>query len=423
MSSPLSIAYSRVRMTLAETHTPNPLDTMTEYWHALSASRPQEQEQEQVHRLKGDEIEEDSSAGCTNTKSRTSINRLLDSVLDSATTLTDSKDAHVSYSEKERNERAASQSPTTCTPDIKSTRPQLQREPTSKLKFFVCDEDEDEDDEESEDEASAAVAMMRSAPLRNKATGLIRQAEVHRVRYEGLDAQDLEAQDSHEDEGYCFDTRTPIATFTSPSLRSEVLSPQHHVSAPAALERRQSLLSNLLQAEKQQRRQETQSNRSSNSDSEPQIYPSHQHQKQQQQQYPSLQYLECNRFSRDRSAGQHETTANPRSPLVRTRKVYKNLDELALVATAAIPAAASPLHAPSTRPSPAASSMSSNAAVAMPAPARGTAMTKASAVAGWSRSHVQVQIQSLMVQSTSTAQRALLNASSTLTDVLFRAAK
>ncbi|KAF9558990.1 hypothetical protein EC968_006773 [Mortierella alpina] len=381
-------------------------------------------------------------------RSRTSLNQFLGSVLDKATTLAESNAAHESYPEEDEYDGTTRQI-TTYAPDISSTRPRLQRNSSSRPKFFVCDESEDDEDEDDgegcEDKAFAVMAIQRSKPLSYKATGLIRQVEARNIRCEDTEAQDCGAEGSLEEEADSFDGHLSITTHGSQPPSAGVISQGRPASPPTALERRQSLLSDLLQAEREQRRQEDQarSKYPADVDNEPQVYPTdHRHhdhhhhhhhhqqyqQQQQRQQYLSLQPLECNRPLRGQMTQQHETTAQPHSPLVRTRKVYRNLDGLALVATATATtlAAASSFAATSTSASPMAAPILSTMApkkTTLTAPVIGTMITKATAVAGWSRSHVQVQIQSLVVQSTSTAQRALLNASSTLTDILFQAAK
>ncbi|CAO3574721.1 unnamed protein product [Mortierella alpina] len=527
-SSALWKAYSRVRMTLAETHTPSPLDTMTEYWHALSAYTLQEQEQ--IH--KGEEEEQASPASSTilksaihgalhepsffvppsafstetviqgslhrpsvnrvsptsamfangsspsrgsisiagsgpapqastlcnkNTaplataavpytlvtsfqsvrssateqgrllaqRSKTTLNRFLDSVLDNASPLAESNVAHESYLEEGGHTGAVSRVKD-YPGNLKSNRPELQRQPAAKSMFFVCEESEDDGDEESEDEALAHMTIRRAPPARGKTTSLIDQAVVHDIQDEDFDARDYSAKGSCEETEDLFNGHTCNAMPSSQSPRSGAPSHPYRASPPASLESRQSLLSDLLQAERKQRGQDDLARRSIPPvlEGEPRIYPA------LRQQDQSLQYPECNRPSH--TTQQHEMTSKAQSPLVRTRKVYSNLNGLARVATAT---------ATATTPAEAAASFSttpltSASPVSLPvfsapartetnstAPVRGKTISKAAAVAGWSRSHVQVQIQSLVVQSTSTAQRALLNASSTLTDVLFRAAK
>ncbi|KAF9981388.1 hypothetical protein BGZ75_007352 [Mortierella antarctica] len=151
-------------------------------------------------------------------RSRTSLNRFLDSVLDNATTVAESNTAHESYSE---HGSTASQTKTYAS-DMKSTRPQLQQQPTSKLKFFVCDESEDDndddDDDESEDGRLAVMAIRRSKP----ATNLIRQADAHDFHYKDYDSQDCEAEDSQDEEGDSFCGHMFIATPTSQTPRSGI---------------------------------------------------------------------------------------------------------------------------------------------------------------------------------------------------------
>ncbi|KAF9933265.1 hypothetical protein FBU30_006033 [Linnemannia zychae] len=76
-----------------------------------------------------------------------------------------------------------------------------------------------------------------------------------------------------------------------------------------------------------------------------------------------------------------------------------------------------PVGATSVPVSPAFASAS---AVASAAAAAAAASASAATMAGWARSQVQVQLQSLVAQSTTTAQRAFMNASATLSDVLYR---
>ncbi|KAF9290135.1 hypothetical protein BGZ68_007838 [Mortierella alpina] len=275
-SSALWKVYSRVRMTIAETHTPNPLDTMTEYWHAVMPfSNAESGSALQASTLCNQNTAPSTTAApyalVTSSfqsvrssaaeqgkllaqRSRTSFNWFLDSVLDSATTLAESNAAHESYSDEDEHKSTVSQMAAYGL-NIKSARPQLQRQPTPRLKFFVGEDDADEDDQESEDEAFEAMAVRRSVPLRIKATSLRRQAEAHDCHYENFAVHDREAEISYEEEADVFDAHTSIDTL-SQSKRSGILSHFHHASPPAALERRQSLLSDLLQAEKEQRRQE-----------------------------------------------------------------------------------------------------------------------------------------------------------------------
>ncbi|KAF9904453.1 hypothetical protein EC991_002671 [Linnemannia zychae] len=178
-----------------------------------------------------------------------------------------------------------------------------------------------------------------------------------------------------------------------------------------------------------------------------------------------------NLLSDDMNATAADTT-NYVPKLVRTKKFYHRLDTLATIATTSSPSIpctvavasattattspTSPTHpasifsplspnphtpiptckistlSPATPTTTTTISAPSVAAIASTKPTSPTAYSTAAAsaaaaasasaatMAGWARSQVQVQIQSLVVQSTTTAQRAFLTASATLNDVLFR---
>lgn len=309
-------------------------------------------------------------------RSKTSLNRLLDTVLDNATTLAESSSANCAYSDSEDKPSLP-----TATPALR-TAPSQPRQP-ARAKFFVCDSDEESDDEEEEEE---------------EAYFFPRRSEDNFGDCEDSGTDEAET----EEEG--------LPTTNTSSLQS----------APGTV-RRQSLLSDLFMAEKQReqfqqpskpirpsmaRTCSTYSSRcpsAANSDGEstfsrmtpvPEVYQDRGHHHHHQH-YPHHTSLDAE--------DKIQEPEKPKSPLVRTKRVFKNLDELASLSMSPTCNISSP------------SSASPTSSIAS------TSTSPATALAAWTRSHqVQVQIQSLVVQSSSSAQRALLSASATLTDVLFR---
>ncbi|KAG0086959.1 hypothetical protein BGZ93_011373 [Podila epicladia] len=313
-------------------------------------------------------------------RSKTSLNRLLDTVMDNATTLAESSSANCAYSDSEDKPSLLTESiPTHARISPSSRQP-------SRAKFFVCDSDEEEEDEEEEEFLFP------------------RRSEDNFGDYEDSGTDEAEAEEEEESLG-----------MKAPSTPSPMPVP--------GIVRRQSLLSDLFLAEKQ--REQLHPNKSTqpslartsstylshcpsaaNSDGEStfarmapvpedhQDLSQHHHRRRH---HPHRITLDV--------GSEIQEPEKPKSPLVRTKRVFKNLDELASLSTT------SPTCNISSPSSPSSSSPSSSAPNS----------TSPTALAAWTRSHqVQVQIQSLVVQSTSSAQRALLSASATLTDVLFR---
>ncbi|KAF9430926.1 hypothetical protein BGZ94_002055 [Podila epigama] len=288
----------------------------------------------------------------------------------------------------------------------------------ARAKFFVSD-DEDDSEEESEDDLEYNNAYYR------------RPSEEHFSdhRYPGMDtaeSKDVErVKDEEEEEnvdGGLF-MKAPRNRLSTPANVRPVPSGGMH--------RRQSLLSNLFMAEKQQRQghsigpattpssataprvslsplqNQSHSTSTISAGTEPVLSTKapipqvhHEHgQHQHYQQYPAVIH--------ENIPMEPETTEKKRSPLMRTKKVFKNLDALASMPSSDASCTALPSPPPSPLPA--------------PSSANNTSISPATALAAWTRSHqVQVQLQSLVVQSTSSAHRALLSASATLTDVLFR---
>ncbi|KAF9185666.1 hypothetical protein BGZ51_002496 [Haplosporangium sp. Z 767] len=500
-------------MTIAETQTPNPLETVSEYWYSLSAPRQydlQKHQQEAQHQEKtssshmdlsidtslcaslpstsapstaspsgsshqslfSTELLSDSNRGdnnirtgstasemapahkpltrttsastsnlsvmtTTNTaaalassiqclhssaseqgkllaqRSRTSLNRFLDSVLDNATSLAESSDAHESYSEgdddngdngvkakdqlRDRKSRMK-MSPPSKPPRLIMPSPHTQRLPAvRKPMFFVSESDSEEEEEEEhnvesenkdEKEEDDLSMMIRKKP--SQPATVFQQPEEHEA--DG----DCEASENEKED--------VVDNDMAPMVRSpHLLHKPNNTHAPIHA-RRQSLLSNLLQAEK------LQSSSASTVAETMSLYPARPSQHlQEAQQQRDLKHNGTPYQPIDSQASNEDGSLKAHL-LVRTKKVYKNLDELAKASalttttphslTTAVTASNIPTCELSSTTTPMASTVLSS----------------------WSRSRsqVQVQIQSLVVQSTSTAQRALLSASATLTDVLFR---
>ncbi|KAG0037517.1 hypothetical protein BGZ82_002382 [Podila clonocystis] len=314
-------------------------------------------------------------------RSKTSLNRLLDTVMDNATTLAESSSANCAYSDSEDKPsllKGSAPTPTRISPS--SCQP-------SRAKFFVCDSDEEEDEEEEE-------------------FFFPRRSEDNFGDFE--DSGTDEAETEEEEEGFVM--RAPNTPSPKP--------------APGMV-RRQSLLSDLFLAEKQReqlhpsksirpslaRTSSTYSSRcpsTANSDGEStfsQMAPVPEDH-QDHSQHHHRRHHRPQRINLD-AGSEIQEPEEPKSPLVRTKRVFKNLDGLASLSTT------SPTCNITSSFSPSSSSPSSSTP--------NSTSTSPTALAAWTRSHqVQVQIQSLVVQSTSSAQRALLSASATLTDVLFR---
>ncbi|KAF9320641.1 hypothetical protein BG003_005390 [Podila horticola] len=316
-------------------------------------------------------------------RSKTSLNRLLDTVMDNATTLAESSSANCAYSDSEDKPSLLKQS--TPTP----TRTSPPRQP-SRAKFFVCDSDEEEDEEEEEE------------------FFFPRRSEDNFGDCEDSGTDEAETEEGEEEESLV------MSAPNTPSPRP----------AQGTAVRRQSLLSDLFLAEKQReqlhpskstrpsliRTSSTYSSRcpsAANSDGEStfsRMAPVLEDHQDHGQHRPRCHHP--HRINLDAECEIQESE-KPKSPLVRTKRVFKNLDDLASLS----------ISSPTCNISSPSSSSPSSPSSSAP----NSTSTSPTALAAWTRSHqVQVQIQSLVVQSTSSAQRALLSASATLTDVLFR---
>ncbi|KAG0256235.1 hypothetical protein BG011_004656 [Mortierella polycephala] len=351
-------------------------------------------------------------------RSRTSLNRFLDSVLDNATSLAESNDAHESYSEGDDDhgngmktkdqlrdrKLKMKMSPPPKPPRLIMPSPRTQRPPAvRKPMFFVSDSDSEEEEEEEEEEEDTIESEYEDeeddGPLMMVKKKITQPATVFQQPEEHEADGDSEASESEKEDVVDNDMTRMVRS-------SRLLHKPNNTHAPIH-GRRQSLLSNLLQAEK------LQSSSASTAAETISLYPArpsqhHHHQEAQQQRDlkrndTSSQLLGPQSLNEDSSLKAHL--------LVRTKKVYKNLDEL--VKASASTTATTP-HSLTT------------AIVASDIPtcelSSTTTPMASTTLSSWSRSRsqVQVQIQSLVVQSTSTAQRALLSASAALTDVLFR---
>ncbi|KAI9233755.1 MAG: hypothetical protein BYD32DRAFT_117470 [Podila humilis] len=412
-SSVLRKVYTRVKHIVEKQPNKQQLEkTMTDYWHSFAAPQPRDLEEH----LPSTDIFIPSSVVSTSStistpsastssssqktivetgsllkssvrsaseqglllaqRSKTSLNRLLDTVLDNATTLAESSSANCAYSDSEDKPSLPTATP------APRTAPSQPRQP-ARAKFFVCDSDEESEDEEKEEE---------------EAYFFPRRSEDNFGDCEDSGTDEAEA----EEEG--------------PVMRAPTTNTSSLQSVPGMV-RRQSLLSDLFMAEKQReqfqqpskpirpsmaRTCSTYSSRcpsAANSDSEttfsrmapvPEVYQDRGHHRHHQH-YPHNTNLDAE--------NEIQEPEKSKSPLIRTKRVFKNLDELASLSTSPTYNISSPSSASSTS----------------------SIVSTSTALAAWTRSHqVQVQIQSLVVQSTSSAQRALLSASATLTDVLFR---
>ncbi|KAF9994216.1 hypothetical protein BGZ79_001032 [Entomortierella chlamydospora] len=277
------------------------------------------------------------------------------------------------------------------------------------------------------------------------------------------DCEDYDQHDIDDDDEDFFGKKMPIFSSSKHQPRgsdiSSFSSRTAHPTYNALMGRRQSLLSDLLLAEKQQKSQQGINFKStsrcpsaSNSDGETAAVhmvanPMSQgyHAAPQQQHHRRESFMErcdINHFNSHNNVS--TVTDRTVSPLVRTKKVYKNLAELANTTRAPNHSESSAsLSVSSSSPSSPKSLLSSPCAAKTTVAKAATTTTKTERPSivstnsfsscilsksptvptnGWTRTQVQVQIQSLVAQSTSTAQRALLNASTTLTDVLFRTA-
>ncbi|KAI1315513.1 hypothetical protein EDD11_000694 [Mortierella claussenii] len=402
-------------------------------------------------------------------RSRTSLNRLLDTVLDNATSLAESSAAHESYSEGEdRDEKGKGQdmekqkAVKTVANVASPVQQQQHRQIVKRAKFFVCgDSEEDESDEEVEWISSfrtraAAVATattLASGPIRSPTdTGVTEQQEHHDGDCEDFDVTD--DQDDEEEEASVFDKKKPINVQqhhrTQYAFKNTIPTPSHHpVCKPAGgLERRQSLLSHLFLAEKQlkqkQRLQQLQLDQqqewSNHCDSTPNSDGEATAMRMVTAPMPQILY-QGGSLRKKHGHDEEDDRMATKTSLVRTKKVYTNLAELAKVDTKG--AGAERTSYPSSTPTTtiattttttsyqSASSTSTAAASSSTISTQCTCTVSSknpslsSSTTGgtgeWTRSQVQVQIQSLMAQSTLTAQRALMTASATLSDVLFRA--
>ncbi|KAG0327875.1 hypothetical protein BGZ99_006680 [Dissophora globulifera] len=458
---------------------------MTEYWYSFGAPRPQDLQQSN-----------DSINISNNNK------HILTNGNDSATTY-------------------LSIDMTTATAESSAVKATAVN-PPRRVKFFVCDDESSDSDSDNDDFNCGNKGLEEIDRVPNCSSGHLNHRRVVGRPSPRRNAHyNLQSMEEHDD-GNCedFDDKGSIisvsfsgeekekgerkdyfgknvvmtnSSSSSLSAKLSLESRQRQASAPIAttastpmrgngMQRRQSLLSDLLIAEKQRhtqlaldqdrnQEQERYLNSAANSDGESTIaemaipIPHHHHHNHSQQhhcrQYPSpamqrntsaaASYNNLSNNKIDLEEASSRLSSSPR--LVRTKRVFKNLADLANVAPAvpvptSIPAspAVSPaeekLHSPfltsitttntttvhstpafptfSTSPSsPASSTLSTLSTATSCTPSASPVLS----TTGWTRSQVQVQIQSLVTQSTTTAQRALLTASATLTDVLFRAAR
>ncbi|KAF9897924.1 hypothetical protein BX616_004756 [Lobosporangium transversale] len=567
-------AYSRVKQSIAETHSTNPLETMTEYWHSLSSPRRRDLQQHQSEKFqektqdmelcvdtmtqtghlisalpsaspaestcsdsayslpdKEESNNSNSNSSSSNNnnmmmtlkpttpsyallqsvqssatehgrilaeRSRSSFNRLLDSVLDNATTLAESNAVHESYSEEEveKNKKKESQKQSKTQQQIATV--------VRKAKFFVGDSSDEEDENgeeerEEEEEIKKKVTYMRPSADSHSLRHLhgresrggyhhhhhhhLRHHHHHQESHDG-DCEDFDiTEQDDDDEAFYFGK--PPRQLMKPSVPrdrahshsgapSSPAIPRPYKNASIVLQRRQSLLSDLLMAEKQQKQQQKlllqqqqqqqlqslkyQYPIGSNTDGEANViaqvsrmanvsdvnakslhslYPTSSR-LQQQQQYHSQQryHQDTTKLSIQEEQEDDDILHKTKSTLVRTKKIYKNLAELAKTAeimpssnrvtfTTSSPTMASFIaKTSSVLPLPPSSTTISmplkTPGVGVTASGTTTTATTTATTTGWTPSQVQGQTSSLVAQSTMTAQRALLNASTTLTDVLFR---
>ncbi|KAG0048258.1 hypothetical protein BGZ83_006765 [Gryganskiella cystojenkinii] len=408
--------------------------------------------------------------------------------MDNATSLAESSAAHESYSEGDEDEKLrvkkiAISSPTAAAAASATAthRPVLQRQNTSRATFFVCeDSDEDEDEAEAAEESlfRSRIALAR----RNNSNTNIKHQPCQQVQKSQLPLKFYVEDEEDELDGADGDNEHEEDQDEEEEEEESYFSLKVSEFVPVVDRRRKlsSLLSDLLMAEKQLQLQQLSitstsgptsttirttrnstdmdcssclSNHESvpgspcpsttNSDGEMAIHQNDQRLFRTSSSPKHLDNLqqEPNRVSPPPSSAYALITENqkPKSPLVRTKRVFKNLDELAIITAATNNNSnATASTTPSTNctvssPIPLPSPLSPTASFKAPATTNtNTTTTKAAAPnpsAGWTRASLQVpqqvhvQIQNLVVQSTSTAHRAFRSASSTLNEVLFRTAK
>ncbi|KAF9110720.1 hypothetical protein BGX27_005982 [Mortierella sp. AM989] len=329
-----------------------------------------------------------------------------------------------------------------CSKEIlaQNAKPQLG---APKAKFFLYDSEDSEGSDMEQESMTITPHTIGMSPF------IRQQTEEH--HHDG-DCEDFDTPDEQhdiDDEDF-FGKKMPIVSpFQYQSNKSDLSSfrsgtgVRPHPPYCAVMGRRQSLLSDLLLAEKQQKSQQSDSlsiPSAPNSDGETTalhkatVPVSQGYLMSPQQQHRRGSYMErsgINHISKNRShnvSAMHEDMSDRTVPsLVRTKKVYKNLAELAKAKAPATPEnslllSASPRATKSTAAKAATSIM--NTTTTTPSLSSNTTCILSTSPAistnGWTRTQVQVQIQSLVTHSTSTAQRALLSASATLADVLFR---
>ncbi|KAF9433585.1 hypothetical protein BGZ76_009252 [Entomortierella beljakovae] len=324
----------------------------------------------------------------------------------------------------------------------------------SKPKFFICD-DSDSDSDTYVDEKHEFTADTLHGNIMILSTDQILEESQHYGDCEDFDSSD-DLSDT-EDQDCLFGKKSP--SFYSLSKCSETDS--NSVPSPqcAFMGRRQSLLSDLLMAEKKQKSRTFQAlsstcHSSPNSDGESaavhmasnpmsQIYPSNPQQHQRCEYNTSHGNTTHFNASIGRGRDRNDWTTNECqdsikvSPLTRTKKVYKNLAEMGKLSFPTLPENSASLSI-----SPCAAKVSTSPTATTSTTAATTTIMTASSIntssstststssnstcksstSTRSRSRIQVQgqIQSLVAHSTSTAHRAFLSASATLTDVLFR---
>ncbi|KAF9401566.1 hypothetical protein BGX21_001296 [Mortierella sp. AD011] len=504
--------------TITETQASNALGTMTEYWHSLSAQRIQDRYQQQQYK----EIYPSSPTDSQNMKLftdtvahgeqfsslpksispvgssfSTSPQSFLDRTIndncygnykkiaaailttkESASTLSPSSTqlssfvAHQAVSLTDSDGVASlpelSEAHGSCSEEEAQAQAQVQAlnvtqrlNVPSRAKFFLY--------EDSDLDSDIGPESIVNTPDNVWVNPLLDQ-KVEEEHLQDGDCEDYDQHDIDDDDEDFFGKKMPI--FSSPkhqSRGSDISSFSSKTSHPtynALMGRRQSLLSDLLLAEKQQKSQQgsfkfaSRCPSASNSDGETAavhmvVNPMSQgyHAAPQQQHHRRESFKERCDINHFNSHNNVSTVSDRTvSPLVRTKKVYKNLAELANTtrapnhseSSASLSVSSSPSSSPSSKSSPSPKSLLSSPCAAKTTAAKAATTTtkterpsivstnsfsscilsKSPSVPtnGWTRTQVQVQIQSLVAQSTSTAQRALLNASTTLTDVLFRTA-
>jgi len=402
--------------------------------------------------------------------------------MDNATSLAESSAAHESYSEGDEEVRPTRKSvEATVTAAAPSRRPALQRQSSSRAKFFVCEDSEEDEDDEAAEEAlfRSRIVLARSKQQNQQLSSRSHSSLKSLVKdnqdeVDGADGDNEheepvdEDEDEEEEEESYFSAKIPVV--------------------PSVERRRQSssLLSDLLMAEKQQQLQLQQLTMTSsspaprtrtstdmdcshdgclsgspcpsatNSEGEMMVamgqhtrsgglarttsFTNNLHQLQHHQQQQQAN------GAPSPSAMMIDEAQKAKSPLVRTKRVFKNLDGLAITTLNPVNNHNNnvnnnntPLPSNCTVSSPSSVSVSSSPSSSSSSPlspsrsapnALPSTKPAANPSAGWTRAstlqvqqQVQVQIQNLVVQSTTTAHRAFRSASSTLNEVLFRAAK